>query len=94
MTGTNGHANQGNGGTVGEHQDATLHRGDGAFYSNSIIVNNTPVIWDIPNADKKNSGNVAEYAATTRQTSSSTHNLITYASRPTNTSLNYMIKVM
>lgn len=95
-TGTNGHANQGNGADVGTHQDATeipFNYGWGNTFgilesSNSLSdFNAQPAKWD--SGVKAETGYRQVNANFAAQTST---NPATYTARPTNTSILYCIK--
>ena len=89
-TGTNSHANQGSGTTVGDHQDGSVHNstsgdGGGALYgynrkstiSNTIpdnVISQGACMWVAPSGRSTDAG------------------AFLYTSRPTNTSVLYLIK--
>ena len=87
--GTNSHTNQGNGGAVGEHQDATVHM-------HNYNVENSATNWMSPNTNVRNIdtsvyntmyNNVSAQA----QVQSATVDGARYTARPTNTSVNFII---
>ena len=86
--GTNGHSGQGNGGVVGEHQDATTIHDIGANSSGNLLTpysNNHMVL----NGEKS----VAEGNSFTYPNDKNYYGQATrYAVRPTNTSVNWIIK--
>ena len=86
--GTNSHSGQGDGGAVGEHQDATVHVGVNAS-SDYMAMSIYPTA--IPNnADSELSTSIGRLlvAKTTNDSNGGT-----FTSRPTNTSVNYIIKM-
>ena len=95
--GTNSHTDQGNGGAVGEHQDATEMPwivGGGS----SLAVRYTNTGTKDPASDYKNMDSTqgtgkwkGSQSFTVDSTNDSTP--ITYSTRPTNTSVNYIIKM-
>ena len=97
--GTNSHSGQGDGGTVGQHQDATelpicMFR-QGTFVTNNDsnpVANNAPkkVDKEIPLATADGVGIDNTLTGTTYST---TLDSIAYTVKPTNTSLNYFMKV-
>ena len=96
--GTNSHAGQGNGGEVGEHQDATIH------INGYIDTNGSLSIYPPSDSSSISVGNVDSYGVKQSVSSSylkdtaygryslPTPAKTTYRSRPTNTSVNYIIK--
>ena len=82
-TGTNSHANQGNGGDVGVHQDATEHALTSSDNYSTYIAKGSVQKYDSElsacNSDIQSLGNTG------------TNNLFYYTSRPTNTSVLYCI---
>ena len=97
--GTNGHTSEGNGGAVGVHQDATIHKvgvwmptnGDLFMYTQAL--ENTS--WNPENADKAAVAQryrSASQSANFAQEAESMTNIFSYKARPTNTSVNYIIK--
>ena len=91
-SGTNSHSGQGSGGVVGEHQNATEHMNMDFNSSNNIMhiqINNTSYYQHHNNEDTLiNQGAQEAYTTLSKGTSSSkTH----YTSRPTNTSVTYII---
>ena len=96
-TGTNVHTNQGNGGAVGAHQDATEYAVMGSSYEGGKDYLSMPHAQDIgawagyTNADKTRGSGTNGYIP---MTGSNTNARIVYASpRPTNTSVLYCIAV-
>ena len=94
--GTNSHANQGDGGTVGQHQDATQHIRMGIYSDRSGMYIGSETTTANPsgpgNVDKI--GSNVSYRSSVRNTvpeTAETPNGL-YTSRPTNTSVNYIIK--
>ena len=90
--GTNSHINQGNGGTVGEHQDGTAGP---AFYNNATgtftIYGSTERTSVLPlNADSTYGG-ASNYQLNGGTSGYSTVKTLA-TSRPTNTSVNFIIK--
>ncbi len=88
VTGTNSHTDQGDGGTIGQHQDATeqpnFSGNNGSFYFDPSFSGNTK------NPDKTASGNSYQYFA---NASTGSQTIVkSFSTRPTNTSLNAMIK--
>lgn len=89
-TGTNGHANQGSGANVGVHQDGTQHMNisgnssENAFFIPEITITTPPL------ADSIIVGN--NYRRKHSLTGSDTNAANYYTSRPTNTSVNFIIK--
>ena len=96
--GTNSHSGQGNGGTVGQHQDSTKILGDvidtGKELCTAYINDNN--CQSIKNADTSTKDTTSVDGSTYMSIShSTTEKYIGYvAIRPTNTSVNYIIKVM
>ena len=96
--GTNSHTNQGDGGTIGEHQDATevptyMFR-QGTFVthnSNNPTANNRPIKVD-KYISLETANGVGIDNALTGTTYSTTLDSISYTVKPTNTSVNYIIK--
>ncbi len=87
-TGTNGHTNQGNGASVGSHQDATvIPTVDKDLNSNWVNIKK----GSVDNMDKTFSGSqTALHTGAGGQWSSS--DIYAYSTRPTNTSVMYCIK--
>lgn len=83
--GTNSHTNQGGGGIVGEHQDGTILDGNGTVDNQMRINKHTSSLFD-----KVHSSNnpVAYVTGATAQSSNGVYGTV----RPTNTSVNYIIK--
>lgn len=97
--GTNSHANQGNGGTVGQHQDGTEHVGVNVYSSRTGIyigsLENKANPTKVKKADYEPSGSSGANAyRTTMSGSASEEDTYSgfYTSRPTNTSVNFFIK--
>lgn len=95
--GTNSHSGQGNGGTVGQHQDATeipslellsLDRSD-----TSAILNRTSENGDVViNADTSKNRIGYQQVTTSAFIEHAVQNTGDFTTRPTNTSVNYIIK--
>lgn len=88
--GTNSHSGQGNGGVVGEHQDATVH-------INNYNVENSSTNWMTPNTNVRNidtsvSNTMYSNMSAGDQVQSATVDGARYTARPTNTSVNFIIK--
>jgi microcystin-dependent protein len=83
--GTNSHANQGDGGSVGEHQDGTILDGNGTLDNQMRINKHNSSLFD-----KVHSSNtpVAYVTGSAAQSSNGVYGTV----RPTNTSVNYIIK--
>ena len=97
--GSNSHANQGNGGTVGEHQDGTEHVGVNVYSSRAGIYVGSSADAANPTKVRKSDyetpgGSSANAYRTTAPASAGTENTYSgfYTSRPTNTSVNFFIK--
>ena len=96
--GTNSHTNQGNGGTVGQHQDGTEMPQTYTWGGNQLAQftnNNTPD--NLNNSVKKEDSNVGgttthTFVAATTVQSGTWGNVNSFTARPTNTSVNYIIK--
>lgn len=89
--GTNSHANSGNGSVVGKHQSATIHEfisvGAGALFSEDKDSSRGNVDYVLSNASTYN-----EFSATaTHKTGGGTWSGQNGTSRPTNTSVTYII---
>ena len=92
--GTNSHNGQGNGGTVGQHQDGTtvvasiMGNGYGVIYNmaNGTVASSTYDKW------VGNSGNTYVHDTTQYETESYANVIGTGKTRPTNTSVNFIIK--
>lgn len=94
-TGTNSHANNGNGANVGVHQDATQHlnRGTSLEYTYNQIIFPNERYSASKNPDSSTIVNDAKYLNTTYSNLITADNITTfYTSRPTNTSVLYCIK--
>lgn len=95
--GTNSHANQGNGGSVGEHQDAT---GIPNAYANNYskvglyLANKSTSDYNLlaTNKDSTVTQSAAYLEAITSDKGDYTADAAIYTARPTNTSVNYIIK--
>lgn len=88
--GTNSHSDQGNGGAVGEHQNATVHM------HNYNIANST-TNWMTPNTNDRNIdasvfNTMYSNISAGSEVQSATVNGARYTARPTNTSVNYIMK--
>ena len=97
--GTNSHGSQGNGGTVGQHQDATrITNTDSWFGDNKELsltvyrVNADKNPLDMENADSIDYATYKTDGATRAASWTSDTAPARFASRPTNTSVNYIIK--
>jgi microcystin-dependent protein len=89
-TGTNSHTNQGNGASVGEHQDGTMHN-----FSRVGGASDNRVMWmegqyTAPNADSGLTANIQTKVASVTSQANTVY--YRYTSRPTNTSVLYCIK--
>ena len=93
--GTNSHSGQGNGGSVGTHQDGTtvvtsiMGNGYGVIYNmkNGTVASSTYDNW------VGNSGNTYVHSTSQYETESYPNVIGTGKARPTNTSVNYIMKV-
>ena len=97
--GTNSHSGQGHGGTVGQHQDATEHFRESLSGSNLEYINlYSPKNNEWVMAQKADAGvtSLTGRAAYVQGSGSATAStdLVGYTSRPTNTSVNYIIKAV
>lgn len=94
--GTNSHSNQGSGGSVGEHQDGTRHTSVYGWNGNQLGINvaniNAGSNAKTSLEDFRISRNGIVYANATGAVSSSSADPSSYTSRPTNTSVLYIIK--
>lgn len=92
-TGTNSHTNQGNGASVGVHQDATEHIHVYAFKNNSIGVYSNDSSGNY--YELKSDSEITEQNASKNISTSANFNenasLLRFTSRPTNTSVLYCI---
>ena len=93
--GTNSHSGQGNGGLVGEHQDATKHcametSGGRIYYPNGYALENKSGVYVPPNADSYAGLGNWYYSAV--GTNNNSGNGAVYTSRMTNTSCPFIIK--
>ncbi len=94
--GTNSHSGQGDGGSVGEHQDGTtivtsiMGNGYGAIYNkiNGTVNSSTYDKW------VGNSGNTYVHDTTSYESESYANVIGTGKARPTNTSVNFIIKAV
>lgn len=94
-TGTNGHANQGNGAAVGVHQNATEHLRVNSNNNGSLQIYQNPIAdWNMA----ANSDSVAKQGTAMSSVNGSRDTIstqaISYTARPTNTSVLYCIKYM
>ena len=87
--GNNSHTNQGNGGTVGEHQDATTQ---GTAYINSARYGVFAKSINIANYDNKQTLSGCNTINPSYIVDTPTTNADLFTSRPTNTSVNFIIK--
>lgn len=91
-TGTNSHANQGKGASVGVHQDATQHVRLGGGSSNNLYMYPNNVTWlNETNADSTSAKGTNTIRKATLSNDSSQENATYYMSRPTNTSVLFCI---
>ena len=86
--GTNSHANQGSGANVGVHQDGTVQSSFESDNNKNIV---TTVGSYLANSDKLFTGKLNAYTYATDK--NNYYNGKIFTSRPTNTSVNYIIKV-
>ena len=91
-SGTNSHSAQGNGSTVGTHQNGTIHAAIGASDSIYLSMAKGTNLWDgFQNADYTPARDlVNRYISTSGENSNK--RIPYYTSRPTNTSVLYIIK--
>ena len=91
-SGTNSHSAQGNGSDVGVHQNGTIHAAIGASDSTYLSMAKGTNLWDgFQNADYTPARNlVNRYISTSGENSNK--RIPYYTSRPTNTSVLYIIK--
>lgn len=92
--GTNSHSGQGNGGTVGEHQDATLIPNVWS-YGNRLFAQVSTEETEIPSSTIRNQDSTiytASFSVNTNLGSGSYTKPLTMTARPTNTSVNWIIK--
>lgn len=90
-TGNNSHNGQGDGSNIGVHQDATFIPRTATVDSGRIIVYKQPVDWVGPNFyDKETLGN--SFYSTTGTVETMTDQSIGGTVRPTNTSVNFIMK--
>ena len=91
-SGTNSHTEQGNGSTVGIHQDGTIHAAIGASDNTYLSMGKGTNLWDgFRNADFLPARTLANrYISTSGENSNK--RVPYYTSRPTNTSVLYIIK--
>ena len=86
-TGTNSHTNQGNGGAIGQHQDATIHSGHDTNAQYSYV----PAQYsNVADYDFRQPGSSSTYYYKNAGSNSEIHTRY-YTSRPTNTSFLYCI---
>ena len=88
--GANSHSGQGNGGTVGEHQDAT-NQIDITGWGNQIYFDPTLTSSAI-NYDSRVQSDTYQYLQNEAGHTGTQQVASTYTARPTNTSVNYIIK--
>lgn len=97
--GTNSHTNQGAGGNVGEHQDGTItpsiisnsgNTSKVAIWTDGAYVDAPTIIGTTLKADSVMPGSI--YVTATMTTGSSGASQVAHTSRPTNTSVLYIIK--
>lgn len=89
-TGTNSHTNQGNGSTVGTHQDATQHLRLFASDAKTLAYYGESANNNLKNADAS-VGSVTTGHKITSTDYTSSNAIIAYTSKPTNTSVLYCI---
>lgn len=90
-TGTNSHENQGNGGDVGKHQDATNILGLWSHNENNRLYFRTGATYSNEDSTSNDAGS-GLYSTTNVTEASSTNYPKTITPRPTNTSVLYCIK--
>ena len=92
-SGTNSHANQGSGFSVGIHQDGTTHLGTTLAYGYWLMLSSdgTSTGESPSNVDSNFGASSYSVWAETNKTTTSTYQG-RYTSRPTNTSVNFIIK--
>ena len=90
-SGTNSHTNQGNGSTVGTHQDATNHINFGTTYYDINWPGGSQVTGSGNNYDSSHTKAVGTYSGRGATDNNWSNNRF-YTSRPTNTSVLYIIK--
>ena len=89
--GTNGHTNQGNGGSVGEHQDATVIQSIVSYDSaGNMAIDTVDSTRNIPNLDRS----ITQTGRWSLGSSNGTRSVIYGTVRPTNTSVNFIIKAV
>ena len=91
--GTNSHSGQGDGGTVGEHQDATEIPNILIAAGNRIISEDGGGTNEVANADSFASDSQQYFSESLTKDSTNTRRS-KYSARPTNTSVNYIIKAV
>ena len=89
--GTNSHTNQGNGGSVGQHQDGTRHTTT-VLDTNVVFAYNDVSSWRLPVNTDSISNAVGAYKGARISTTIESSNIGTYTSRPTNTSWLFIVK--
>ena len=95
--GTNSHTGEGNGGAVGEHQASTHHAYAVIDYNNNVTVsksedNSLAIINSDGSHATTDNCRYTSTSSWTRLTNDVDPRNFTYSSRPTNTSVNYIIK--
>lgn len=90
--GTNSHANQGSGGSVGEHQDGTGTNYVGVGSQSLFAENNNTGISSYDSILHDSAGYNTYYASSTTASGGGTWSGCSFTSRPTNTSVLYIIK--
>lgn len=88
--GTNSHSGQGNGGAVGEHQDATKLPNIYLSANATLIV--TPDKNSLFNQADASTGESTGYKGVAATSAGGDHISVNLTTRPTNTSVNYIIK--
>lgn len=88
--GTNSHSGQGNGGAVGEHQDATKLPNIYLSANATLIV--TPDKNSLFNQADASTGESTGYKGVAATSAGGDHIAVNLTTRPTNTSVNYIIK--
>jgi microcystin-dependent protein len=95
--GTNSHTNQGSGGAVGEHQDATefpnLYGKNSSPQFGYIVTDANYAFEQITKSDAEIKTGNTKYSQITTDAFVDTTAVDRYTSRPTNTSVNYIIKI-
>ena len=92
--GTNSHSRQGNGGTVGQHQDATTVNGVASNDSGVLHIrySSTGSGWGANRDSVTQQSNLQANFARSSVETLTDNQAMTYTTRPTNTSVNFIIK--